>query len=105
MVINALLCNSSMTWRSRGILALLGKKLLNAIRDEFDLYDYYLTTANGSSKKYSTINKRINGKQQRVYPELIKTKEYDEFMNEMLRVEKENKRNKEFDAIMKKHRL
>lgn len=82
-----------------------GKKLLNVIRDEFDLYDYYLTTANGSSKKYTTINKRINGKQQRVYPELIKTKDYDLLLNEIMEVEKENERIKEFESIMQNHML
>ena len=67
-----------------------GRKLLNAIRDEFDLYDYYLKTANGSSKKYSTVNEKVKGKQQRVYPELIKTEYYDLLFKEMVEVEKEN---------------
>lgn len=57
-----------------------GKKILNTIRDEFDLFDYHPTD---SSKKYTTINKRINGKQQRIYPELIKTEEYDILLKEM----------------------
>ena len=68
------------------------RKLLNAIKDEFDLFDYYLTNANGTPKKYTTVNKRINGKQQRVYPELIKTERYDELLNEMKLKEKENER-------------
>ena len=59
------------------------RKLLNAIKDEFDLFDYYLTTEKGSSKKYTTVNKRINGKQQRIYPELIKTPEYNILLDEM----------------------
>lgn len=59
------------------------RKLLNAIKDEFDLFEYYLTTEKGSSKKYTTVNKRINGKQQRIYPELIKTPEYNILLDEM----------------------
>lgn len=72
------------------------RKLLNAIKDEFDLYEYYIETANGSSKKYSTVNKRINGKQQRVYPELIKTAEYNDLLSEMKAKEIETQRTKEF---------
>lgn len=79
------------------------RKLLNAIKDEFELFDYYLTTANGSPKKYTTVNKRINGKQQRVYPELIKTDKYDSLYKEMVETEKANERLDEFNAIMKKH--
>ena len=79
------------------------RKLLNAIKDEFDLYDYYLTTSNGSTKKYTTINKRINGKQQRVYPELIKTNDYNLLLKEMKVKEKENERLDEFNAIIKQH--
>lgn len=59
------------------------RRLLNAIRDEFDLFDYYLKTSRGNEKKYSTINKKINGKQQRVYPELVKTEKYDKYLKEM----------------------
>ena len=66
------------------------RKLLNAIKDEFDLFEYYLTNEKGSSKKYTTINKRINGKQQRIYPELIKTPEYNILFDEMEIVMTEN---------------
>ena len=59
------------------------KKLLNVIKDEFDLNDYYLKTSNGSSKKYTTITKRINKKIERVYPELVKTKYYNEVLKEI----------------------
>lgn len=77
------------------------KKLLRAIRDEFDLFDYYITTSTGSTKNYTTVNKRINGKQQRIYPELIKSPDYNLLLNEM--IEKENERLSEFNNIMKKH--
>lgn len=59
------------------------RKLLNAIRDEFDLFEYYIENEKGSTKKYTTINKRIEGKPQRVYPELIKTEAYNELLKEM----------------------
>lgn len=68
------------------------RKLLTAIKDEFDLHDYYIETQNGSSKKYTTINKRINDKQHRVYPELIKTDAYDTLYAEMLEIEEANKK-------------
>ena len=59
------------------------RKLLNAIKDEFDLFDYYLKTKNGSSKPYTTVVKRINGEPKRVYPELIKSDEYEVYMSEL----------------------
>lgn len=68
------------------------RRLLNAIKDEFDLFDYNMETKNGGSKKYSTVNKRINGKQQRIYPELIKTEYYDSLLVEMQSKEKEKNR-------------
>lgn len=68
------------------------RKLLNAIKDEFDLHDYYIKTQNDSSKKYTTINKRINDKQHRVYPELIKTDAYDSLYAEMIETEEANKK-------------
>lgn len=71
------------------------RKLLNAIRDEFDLYDYYIENSNGSPIKYTTVNKRINGKQKRIYPELIKSAEYNELLDEMNLKEKEKQDNKE----------
>lgn len=79
------------------------RKLLNAIRDSFDLYDYYIVNSNGTSKKYNTVNKRINGKQKRIYPELIKSDLYDELLNEMRTEEIETERLNEFNEIMKKH--
>lgn len=78
------------------------RKLLNAIKDEFDLFEYYITNKNGSDKKYTTVNKRINGKQQRIYPELIKTTEYNVLLSEMEISEKENKDLKEIDEITEK---
>lgn len=57
------------------------RKLLNAIKTEFDLHDYYLTSANDSKFKYTTINKRLSDKTQaRVYPELYKTDLYDDIL-------------------------
>ena len=57
------------------------RKLLNAIKTEFDLHDYYLTSANDTKFKYTTINKRLEDKTQaRVYPELYKTDLYDEIL-------------------------
>ena len=58
-------------------------KLLKVIKDEFDLNEYYLKTSNGSSKKYTTIQKRIDGEVKRIYPELVKTDYYDELLQEM----------------------
>lgn len=79
------------------------RKLLNAIRDEFELFDYYLITSNGSQKKYSTVNKRIDGKQQRIYPELIKSAEYDKLLKEMRIKEAEKERLDEFNEVIKRH--
>ena len=59
-------------------------KVLDAIRDEFDLHDYYLTTRNGSHKKYTAIPKRIGGTVKKIYPELIKTEYYRELLEEMM---------------------
>lgn len=63
------------------------RKLLNVIREEFDLFDYYITTSNGSQHKYSTVNERIKTstmeKQCRVYPELIKSEKYNDILKEM----------------------
>lgn len=57
------------------------RKLLNAIKTEFDLHDYYLTSANDTKFKYTTINKRLEDKTQaRVYPELYKTDLYDKIL-------------------------
>ena len=57
----------------------------------------------GTSKKYNTVNKRIDGKQKRIYPELIKSNEYDKLLNEMKIKEKEAERLNEFNEIMKNH--
>lgn len=70
------------------------RKLLTAIKDEFDLFDYQLEKANGGTMKYTTINKRVNGRQQRVYPELIKTDEYDDYLMEMKENDVETQQNK-----------
>ena len=53
-----------------------GRILTKAIRDEFDLHEYYLD----DGKKYSSITDRdaANGKVIRYYPELIKSDLYDE---------------------------
>ena len=57
-------------------------KLLNAIRDEFDLHDYH-------HQKYTTTTKRVNGKSQRVYPDLIKTDAYNKLYDEMIEAKDE----------------
>lgn len=55
-----------------------GRILTKAIRDEFDLHEYYLETNNGN-KKYSSITDRdADGNVIRYYPELIKSELYDE---------------------------
>ena len=73
------------------------RKLLNVIREEFDLFDYYITNSNGSQQKYSTVNKRIKtksiDKQCRVYPELIKTEKYDNLLKEMQEAENDKSSN------------
>ncbi len=59
-----------------------GRILTKAIRDEFDLHEYYLETSNGGNKKYSSITERDNdGNVIRYYPELIKSKLYDKTLN------------------------
>ena len=57
-----------------------GRLLTKAIKDEFDLHEYYLATDSGGNKNYSSITKRDEktGDVIRYYPELIKTKFYDE---------------------------
>lgn len=59
------------------------KGIMKAIKDEFDLHDYYIETDAGGNKKYQTIKKRINGEPSRYYPELIKTPEYNKLLKEM----------------------
>ena len=55
-----------------------GRILTKAIRDEFDLHEYYLD----DGKKYASITERdVNtGNVIRYYPELIKTPYYDEIL-------------------------
>ena len=47
---------------------------------------------------YTSITKKVNGKVIRIYPELIKTDEYDSLLKEM----KDADVSAEFDEIMKK---
>ena len=56
-----------------------GRILTKAIRDEFDLHEYYLD----DGKKYASINERDSKTRKtiRYYPELIKTDEYDKILN------------------------
>ncbi len=55
-----------------------GRILTKAIRDEFDLHEYYLD----DGKKYSSITYRdANDKVIRYYPELIKSDLYDKILN------------------------
>ena len=55
-----------------------GRILTKAIRDEFDLHEYYLD----DGKKYSSITYRdANDKVIRYYPELIKSDLYDKTLN------------------------
>lgn len=75
-----------------------GRTLLGAIKDEFDLSDYQLEKANGGTINYTSITKKVNGKVFRIYPELIKTPEYDELFKEMKNAEYA----KEVDETMKK---
>lgn len=75
-----------------------GRKLLGAIKDEFDLFDYQLEKANGGTMNYTSITKKVDGKVIRIYPELIKTDEYDSLLKEM----KDADVSAEFDEIMKK---
>lgn len=57
-----------------------GRLLSRAIKDKFELHDYQMKTADGSYKNYGTINKKIDGKQQRIYPELIKSDNYEKLL-------------------------
>lgn len=75
-----------------------GRKLLGAIKVEFDLFDYQLEKANGGTMNYTSITKKVDGEVFRIYPELIKTPEYDALLKEM----KDAEYGKEFDNIMKK---
>lgn len=75
-----------------------GRKLLGAIKVEFDLFDYQLEKANGGTMKYTSITKKVDGEVFRIYPELIKTPEYDALFKEM----KDAEYGKEFDDVMKK---
>lgn len=75
-----------------------GRKLLGAIKDVFDLFDYQLEKANGGTMNYTSITKKVDGKVFRIYPELIKTPEYDVLFKEM----KDAEASDEFDEIMKK---
>ena len=75
-----------------------GRKLLGAIKVEFDLFDYQLEKANGGVMNYTSITKKVDGEVFRIYPELIKTPEYDALLKEM----KDAEYGKEFDNIMKK---
>lgn len=76
-----------------------GRKLLGAIKDEFDLFDYQIEMPNGSLKNYTTITKKVNGKVFRIYPELIKTDEYDKLLKDM----RDAEAYKEADEILKRH--
>lgn len=76
-----------------------GRKLLGAIKDEFDLFDYQIEMPNGTLKNYTTITKKVNGKVFRIYPELIKTETYDKLLKEMNNAEAY----KEADEILKRH--
>lgn len=75
-----------------------GRKLLGAIKVEFDLFDYQLEKANGGTMNYTSITKKVDGEVFRIYPELIKTPEYDVLFKEM----KDAEYGKEFDDVMKK---
>ena len=68
-------------------------------KDEFDLFDYQIEMPNGTLKNYTTITKKVNGKVFRIYPELIKTAEYDKLLKEMNDAEAY----KEADEILKRH--
>lgn len=56
------------------------RQLLNAIKKEFDLFDYVNME---TGKMYSTTTERINNKSTRVYPDLIKTDSYSDLLSEM----------------------
>lgn len=55
------------------------RKLINAIKKEFDLYDW--TDDNG--RNYNTTTTQINGKNERIYPYLIKTPLYNKLLKEI----------------------
>lgn len=76
-----------------------GRLLNKAVKDEFELHDYQMKTSDGSYKKYSSINHKINGKSTKVYPELIKSEMYDKLLKEL----NDEKIGAEFDEIIKKH--
>lgn len=59
-----------------------GKKLLQAIKEEFNL-DTYQIEVNGSFINYNTIVKRINGKSVRIYPELLKSDLYNDILKQL----------------------
>ncbi|MBR2651784.1 MAG: hypothetical protein IKJ72_02375 [Mycoplasmataceae bacterium] len=80
-----------------------GRLLNKAIKDEFELHDYYLLLDNGNTKKYSSINTRIKGKQQKVYPELIKSDMYDELMNELNNEKFGAEYDEKFGAVIDEH--
>ena len=77
-----------------------GRLLTKAIKDEFDLHEYYLTTESGGNKNYSSITKRDEktGDVIRFYPELIKTKLYNETLKSKDFIEFKKEFEKENDS-------
>lgn len=59
------------------------KLLTKALKETFELEDYYIELENGSKKAYTTIAKKINKKAVRVYPELIKTDLYNQILKKI----------------------
>ena len=71
------------------------KKLLNVIRDEFDLHDGEIVKNNRTGKyenhrDYTARSERFNGVNKKAYPNLIAKEEYINILNE---IEKRDKRN------------
>ena len=72
------------------------KKLLNVIRDEYDLHDgeivYNKNTGTFSNHRdYTARQERFNGLNKKCYPNLIATDEYFEILKEVQKIKKTNK--------------
>lgn len=57
------------------------KKILNAIKDIFDLWDTTIKV-NGNDEEYKSLRRKRNGKKMSYYPFIIKTDEYERIIEE-----------------------
>ena len=75
------------------------KKLLNVIRDEFDLHDGEIVKNNRTGKyenhrDYTARSERFNGVNKKAYPNLIAKEEYINILNEIEKRDKGNNKTK-----------